>query len=124
MTEKKSELFRVEDGNVILMGTECGQCRHRWFPPLLFGCERCGSHGDDLLPLDLLGSGHIYSFTTVPEREGGLFTLAQVVLDDGPAIRALISEPGPEDLRIGDRVEGVAGTNDENPTVTFRKTSA
>lgn len=121
MAEKKAEIFRVEDGKVILMGTECGSCNHRWFPPLVFGCERCGSHGDDLHCRDLAGNGHIYSFTTVPEMDGGSFTLAQVVLDDGPAIRALISEPGAAELRVGDRVEGISSGADEKLTITFRK---
>ena len=115
-----AKMFRVEDGKVIIMGTECSQCQHRWFPPVSFGCERCGAYGDDLHARDLSSTGQIYAFTTVPERDGGMYTLAQVVLDDGPAIRAIISEPGPEKLAIGDRVEGVS---DGAEQVTFRKTS-
>ena len=81
MARNTAEIFRVEEGNLIIMGTECTRCHHRWFPPLLYGCERCGAHGDDLRSCDLSPKGHIYSFTTVPERDGGVFTLAQVVLD-------------------------------------------
>lgn len=124
MAEKKPENFRVEDGKVIIMGIECSQCNHRWFPPLTFGCEQCGSHDDDLHPRDLNATGYIYSFTTVAEMDGGMFILAQVVLDDGPAIRAIISAPGAEELNIGDRVEGVGSGEDENLTITFRKISS
>lgn len=124
MAEKNPDNYRLQDGKVIIMGAECSQCNHRWFPPFLFGCERCGSHGDDLHPRDLSSIGHIYSFTTVPEMDGGMFTLAQVVLDDGPAIRAIISEPGPQELNIGDRVEAISSGEEQNPTVTFRKISS
>ncbi len=122
MAENKPEIFRLEEGNLIIMGTKCARCNHRWFPPLYYGCEQCGAHGDELRPCDLSPKGHIYSYTTVPERDGGVFTLAQVVLDDGPAIRALISEPAPEELHIGDRVEGFTSGEKENLTITFRKT--
>jgi len=124
MSDIRPEIFRVEDGKVIIMGTECSQCKHRWFPPLNFGCERCGSHGDDLHPVDLSSTGHIYSFTTVPESDGGMFTLAQVVLDNGPAIRALISDPSADQLDIGDRVEGITSGEDAERTITFRKLSS
>ena len=121
MAQDKPELFSVEAGNVTLSGTECAQCHHRWFPPLLFGCEKCGAYGEDLLARRLRGTGQILSFTTVPDAEGGTYTLAQLELDDGPAIRAIIDEPGPEELSIGDSVEAaVVGEGDEL-TISFRK---
>lgn len=122
MAQNKPELFRVEDGNVILLGVECAQCHHRWFPPLYFGCEQCGAYGEDLVPRDLSSNGRILSFTTVPEPEGGTFTLAQLELDDGPAIRAIIDEPGPEDLNIGDSIEAIAVGEGDELTISFRKT--
>jgi uncharacterized OB-fold protein len=121
MAQNKPELFSVEAGNLSLSGTECGQCHHKWFPPLYFGCEQCGAHGDDLVPRDLSGKGRILSFTTVPDADGGTYTLAQLELNDGPAIRAVIDEPGPEELNIGDDIEAVAVGEGDEMTVSFRK---
>jgi len=124
MAQKKPELFRVEQGEIVLLGTECTKCKHRWFPALYFGCEQCGAYGADLVPLDLSCDGRILSFTTVPESGGGTFTLAQVELGDGPAIRAVIDEPGTEDLHIGDLVTAVAQGEGEEWTVRFRKVTS
>jgi len=123
MTQHKPELFSVEGGSVILSGTECAKCHHRWFPPLLFGCEKCGAYGEDLIPCDLGSSGQILSFTTVPAPDGGTFTLAQLELADGPAIRAIIDEPVAEELQIGDPVEAVGVGEGEEQTISFRKTT-
>ena len=121
MAQNKPELFSVEAGNVTLSGTECAKCHHRWFPPLLFGCEKCGAYGEDLIAKGLRGKGRILAFTTVPEAEGGTFTLAQVQLDDGPAIRAVIDEPAPEELNIGDPVEAIVVGEGDELTISFRK---
>lgn len=121
MAQNKPELFRVEDGNVTLLGAECTQCHHRWFPPLYFGCEQCGAYGEDLAPRDLSSNARILSFTTVPESEGGTWTLAQLELNDGPAIRAIIDEPGPEELNIGDPIKAVAVGEGDELTLSFRK---
>jgi uncharacterized OB-fold protein len=121
MADKKPQLFSIEGESVTLFGTECARCHHRWFPPLLFGCEKCGAYGEDLLPCDLSGNGQILSFTTVPDADGGTYTLAQLALDDGPAIRAIIDEPGPEELSIGDSVEAVGVKEGDELNISFRK---
>ena len=121
MAQNKTELFSVAAGIVTLSGAECALCHHRWFPPLLFGCEKCGAYGEDLKAMSLRGTGQILSFTTVPDAEGGTYTLAQLELDDGPAIRAVIDEPGPEALNIGDPIEAVAVGEGDELTISFRK---
>lgn len=117
----QDKLFRISDGKVLLCGAECRLCHHLWFPPLLFGCEQCGAHDDDILRRDLTGGASIYSFTPVPERDGGTFTLAQLILDEGPAIRGIIDHKGPDGLHIGDRVEATAVGDEGDPTIIFRK---
>jgi|TARA_Y100000310_G_scaffold343348_1_gene450536 hypothetical protein len=112
--------FRLSDGGVLLRGAECRACHYQWFPLQSFGCEQCGAHGDDIASRDFTGSATIYSFTPVPERDGGTFILAQLILDQGPAIRGIIDHAS-DGLQIGDRVDAVATGEGDEMSVVFRK---
>jgi uncharacterized protein len=87
-----------------LNGTRCGACGGTFFPPLAIGCERCGSA--DLRPVTLAARGRLHSFATVHFHRGGdieaPFTVGEIVLDDGPVIRATMAAN--EGLAIGDPV--------------------
>ncbi len=120
-----------------LNGGRCRKCGYVYFPPQTYGCEVCGATGDQLEPAALAGSGTLHSFATVhlhQDRSGkGLqapFTVGLIVLDDGPAIRAILSAPTDAGLRIGDRMHSMlvaAGTNDEGKQIVelrFAKTEA
>ncbi|HVN30334.1 MAG TPA: Zn-ribbon domain-containing OB-fold protein [Candidatus Binataceae bacterium] len=106
-----------------LNGGRCKKCDYVFFPPQTYGCESCGATPDQLEAVTLAGRGKLHSFATVhlhQDRSGkGLqapFTVGLIVLDDGPAVRAILTERTDEGLRIGDRMHSVlapAGLNDE-----------
>jgi uncharacterized OB-fold protein len=110
-----------------LNGGRCKKCGYVFFPPQNYGCEFCGAMTDQLEPIALAGLGTLHSFATVhlhQDRSGkGLqapFTVGLIVLDDGPALRAILGAPTDAGLRIGDRMHSVlapAGTNDEGKQI-------
>jgi uncharacterized OB-fold protein len=86
-------------------GTRCGECGATFFPPLKIGCEVCGSV--DLRDVTLTASGSLHSSATVHRHRGddieAPFTVGEIVLDDGPVIRAtMLSNHA---AVIGDAVE-------------------
>lgn len=109
-----------------LNGGHCRACGYVFFPPQSYGCEICGASGDELQPFALKGEGILKSFATVHLHPGkGIeapFTVGVILLDDGPAIRALLSQKTDAGLKIGDRMhavivqvasdEGSAGANE------------
>ena len=118
-----------------LNGGRCKSCGYIFFPPQTYGCESCGAMTHQLAPVALAGTGTLHSFATVhlhQDRNGkGLqapFTVGLIVLDDGPAVRAILTAPTDEGLRIGDRMHSVlapAGTSDDGKAVLelrFEKT--
>jgi hypothetical protein len=120
-----------------LNGGRCKKCGYVFFPSQTYGCEFCGATAEQLEPVALAGAGKLHSFATVhlhQDRSGkGLqapFTVGLVVLDDGPAVRAILLERTDEGLRIGDRMHSLlapAGTNEEGKQIVelrFAKTEA
>jgi uncharacterized protein len=120
-----------------LNGGRCKKCGYVFFPPQNYGCEFCGALSDQLEPVALKGAGKLHSFATVhlhQDRSGkGLqapFTVGLIVLDDGPALRAILTERTDEGLHIGDRMHSVlvpGGLNDEGKQLVelrFAKTEA
>ena len=72
-----------------LRGGRCRECDFRFFPFQNYGCERCGAHGDRLLPLTLAGRGTVLASAEVgPGDDPGV--VARVAIDEGPEIRALL----------------------------------
>jgi uncharacterized protein len=110
-----------------LNGGRCKKCGYVFFPPQTYGCEFCGATVEQLEPVALAGAGKLHSFATVhlhQDRSGkGLqapFTVGLIVLDDGPAVRAILTERTDAGLRIGDRMHSVlapAGVNDEGKQI-------
>ncbi|MEE9279101.1 MAG: OB-fold domain-containing protein [Myxococcota bacterium] len=111
-----------------LHGQRCGGCGRVAFPPNPYGCEACGAPGAELEPLDLAGAGTLQSFATAYRYQGqdieAPFTVGSIVLDDGPAVRAILTCRTDEGLAIGDRVRSVLvprGQDDEgNERVELR----
>ena len=92
-----------------LYGTNCKACGSVFIPPITLGCEKCGAAPDQLRPTSLAASGTLHSVATVHMHAGkdieAPFTVAEVRLDSGPLIRALMIKPaGAAD--IGKRVSG------------------
>jgi uncharacterized OB-fold protein len=120
-----------------LNGGRCKKCGYVFFPPQTYGCEFCGATAEQLELVALAGAGKLHSFATVhlhQDRSGkGLqapFTVGLIVLDDGPAVRAILTERTDAGLHIGDRMHSVlapAGVNDEGKQLVelrFAKTEA
>jgi uncharacterized OB-fold protein len=116
----KKPLFRLDNGSPRLLGTECKSCRHRWFPALSFGCERCGAHGEELIDREFNGTGRLLSRVEVAE-ETGSYTLAMIQLDDGPVLGGIIEDP--DTPSAGDRLEAFGTTIDDKPGIRFRRCS-
>lgn len=109
----------------------CGKCRvcgYVFFPPQRYGCESCGAPPEKLDAVQLLGRGRLHSYATVHLHQGrdieAPFTIGLIVLDDGPAIRSLLTERTDAGLAIGDRMASVlvaAGADPEgNEIVELR----
>jgi uncharacterized OB-fold protein len=103
-----------------LNGAHCRSCGYVFFPPQWYGCEVCGAGVEELESKSLAGQGKLSSFATVHLHQGkGIeapFTVGVIVLDDGPAIRALLTDKTDAGLKIGDRMRAVlvAAADDES----------
>jgi hypothetical protein len=99
------------DGTPKLNGGRCRACGYVFFPPQSYGCEICGAAEDQLEPSALRGEGVLRSFATVHLYQGkGIeapFTIGVILLDDGPAVRATLTEKTDAGLKIGDRMRTV-----------------
>ncbi|MEZ0366908.1 zinc ribbon domain-containing protein [Mycobacterium sp. pUA109] len=104
----------------ILLGVECTRCERVYFPPLDIGCESCGA--TELTPTTLAATGIVFAVATLHQHPGNPpapFTIAEVLLDAGPLIRAMV-HPDAGDLEIGARVAGrwlVTESEDQTQTV-------
>lgn len=94
-----------------LNGGRCRACGYVFFPPQSYGCEVCGAGPDLLEPATLAARGTLSSFATVHLHQGGgmeaPFTAGVILLEAGPAVRAILAQRTDEGLRIGDRMHGV-----------------
>jgi len=104
-----SDLYSASpDGIPKLNGGRCRACGYVFFPPQSYGCEICGASGDELQPFALKGEGKLRSFATVHLHPGkGIeapFTVGVILLDDGPAVRAILTQKTEAGLKIGDRM--------------------
>lgn len=90
-----------------LRGSRCAACGRAFVPPLALGCEVCGAPEASLEPIELAAGGTLYSVATVHLHAGkdidAPFTMAEIVLDDGPLIRATMADLTEPDA-IGARV--------------------
>jgi uncharacterized protein len=114
--------------NPVLNGGKCRACGYVFFPPQRYGCESCGALPEKLEAAELRGRGRLHSYATVHLHQGkdieAPFTVGLIVLDDGPAIRSMLTERSDAGLAIGDRMASVlvaAGTDpDGNEMVELR----
>ena len=128
-TAAQPQLYDADDSSPpALKGGRCLSCGYVFFPPHRYGCEKCGAPPDRIEPAALAGKGALRSFATVHFHQGhGIeapFTVASIVLDDGPAIRALMTCRTDEGLKPGDRVRSILVAQsrdaDGNETVELR----
>lgn len=105
----KPDLYSPDGEDPALRGTRCGACRRVTFPPLTIGCDACGGPEEQLEPATLAMAGAVHSIATVHRHRSETapaFVVAEIRLDDGPLIRAMIAAGAGDELRIGDRVQG------------------
>ncbi len=78
-----------------LQGGRC-RCGHVFFPMQTYGCERCGSYGDALMPHALSTQGTLLASAVVhlhaDKNRPAPFTIVKVALDDGPVVRTLLAD--------------------------------
>jgi uncharacterized OB-fold protein len=103
------ELYTVEPADApLIKAGRCRACGFVFFPPQSYGCESCGAAPENLERVELSGRGKLHSFATVHLHQGkGIeapFTVGVIVLDDGPAVRAILTERTGAGLKIGDRM--------------------
>jgi hypothetical protein len=90
----------------VLTGTQCAGCARVYFPPIGIGCEMCGAPAEDLLTTPVAATGTVHALAQVHLHHGDPetpFTIAEIVLDAGPLIRAMVHPESPP-LSIGVRV--------------------
>jgi hypothetical protein len=78
-------------------------------PPLGLGCEVCGATNDALEPATIAAVGTVHSLAEVYVHHGkpqAPFTIAEVQLDAGPLIRAMLTGDGGP-IGIGDTVSAL-----------------
>ena len=84
------------DGTLALVAMRCPQ-DHLSFPPQRLGCEWCGAHGDDLVELELSGTGVLGDRVVVNMKASSdvppPYPVGKVALSEGPVIRAWIADP-------------------------------
>ena len=87
-----------------LNGVTCAECGLVYFPPIGLGCEVCGAPEERLEHTTLAADGVVHAAATVTAttRAAAPFTVAEIVLDSGPLIRAMIHPDSPA-VNIGDR---------------------
>ena len=106
-TAAREGLYDPEPEIPALLGSRCAECGTNFFPALAIGCECCGAA--DLKPIRLQSAGTVQATATVHLHRGkdiaAPFTVAEILLDDGPLVRALLAEVTDDDV-IGARVAG------------------
>jgi uncharacterized OB-fold protein len=124
-----AELYAPDSADIpALNGGKCGACGYVFFPPQRYGCESCGAPPEKLEATELRGCGRLHSYATVHLHQGkdleAPFTVGLIVLDEGPAIRSLLTNRTDDGLTIGDRMNSVlvaSGTDpDGNEMVELR----
>jgi uncharacterized protein len=86
----------------VLRGAQCTHCGRVYFPPMGIGCEICGAPAEQLAPKLLTSNGIVFAVAEV-HLAPAPFTVAEIVLDDGPLIRGIV-HPDSVHVQIGDRV--------------------
>ena len=101
------DLFIEKDSEIRLRGSECPNCRRRFFPPKA-RCPECLRSGLGSVALDTRGT--LYSHTTVyiPSRNfKPPYTVGYVELDEGVRIFGQIRVREGEPLTIGSSIKMV-----------------
>ncbi len=83
-------------GGAVIHARHCAKCGTVVFPPQEYGCTICGAQGEALSPRDIPATGTlvaaavVHNHATFPVP----FTMAELKLDSGHVIRALLLGEG------------------------------
>lgn len=96
-TSAEPALYDVTpDGTPVLRGVR-DSAGFVSFPYQDAGSLLTGEHGADAIPVTLSGRGRIQAMATVHRHHGGdadtPFTVASIVLDEGPVVRGVLTDP-------------------------------
>lgn len=99
--------WRLREPRLRLIGECCPHCDKKIFPPRDI-CPGCGDK--TTTEFQFGGKGTVYSFSTVYEAPAGYedlapYTIAWVILDEGPMVTARLTDLGDEEPYIGMPVE-------------------
>nr|WP_116310295.1 hypothetical protein [Cupriavidus taiwanensis] len=97
-------------------------CSEVAFPPQHYGCERCGSV--DLVDIEVAAQGVVLGSSQVhihaQPQPAVPFTVAEVRLDAGPVVRALLDVGHEAGDWHGRRVHGVLRRRPDSAVMEFR----
>lgn len=125
MSQPRPELLgNSSDGTPFLIGQRCRHCSRVAFPPDPYGCEACGALIDQLDCVELRAAGVVQAVATVHRHHREVpptpFTVAAIVLDDGPLLKAVLTDQS-AGAQVGDRVYGIAEPPDSSPPLRFTR---
>jgi uncharacterized OB-fold protein len=100
-TPENAPFFDAANAGKLLLG-KCGSCRDFHYYPRM-QCPHCGSKLVDWLPA--VGTGVIYSWSTLRRGTPVPYTLAYVTLDEGVSVLTNMVDCDARDIRIGVRVQ-------------------
>ena len=100
--------WRLIPARYNLVGTECGKCGQKFFPPRNI-CPNCRRRSE-IGRFKFSGEGEVYSYTVVRVAPTGFeyqkpYVVAVVRLKEGAMCTAQVVDCRPEDVEIGSGVE-------------------
>lgn len=122
MNSAEPSLYAVDDAGVPTLVGSRNSAGNISFPFQTYGSEYNGDHGADLARVDLCGRGTIAATATATVSRdpagaiGAPFTIASIVLEEGPMIRAVLAD-GSSRAQRGDSVRATtapASTGDDS----------
>src|SRR3546814_232239 len=122
-----NQLYVEGGGSLTLRGQKCAICNRIAFPPNPYGCEKCGAPVSDLSDHLLRGRGRLNAFATTwygsSKTVAVPYTVGVIALEDGPVIRALLTHPTDEALKVGAAVCAVLAPGSAPESTTEPETS-
>ena len=113
------DLFRIDDGAPVLLGSLCSACEQAFFPRRRL-CAICAGA---VQPVDLPSEGELYSWTVVHvpffgtrevDKSGGGYGVGQVDLPGAVRIQSILRGT-PDDWQIGSKMRIVLEEFEEDP---------
>ncbi len=110
MKESVSLTWRRIPERYRMEGTMCQTCGEKFFPKRSV-CPNCRRKGK-IVDFKFKGTGEVYSYTYIHAAAEGFekqvpYYYAIIKLDEGPMISGQVIDVGPDEMKIGVKVEAV-----------------